>query len=118
MTEHIKLGKKGETIAVEYLIHNCYEILHRNFRSKFGEIDIISKKAGTIYFIEVKTRSNLRKGVPYEAIDYRKRLKLHTVATYFLMTNNYKNYKYTISAISIIFKNEAIYQLNFYPSIE
>lgn len=118
MKENIKLGKKGETIATEYLIHNGYEILFRNFRSKFGEIDIIARKTGTICFIEVKTRSSLIKGMPYEAINYRKQHQLHKAATYFLLVNNYSKYKCSIGVISIVLEGENQYKLEFYSNID
>lgn len=111
-------GKRGEDIANQYLINNDYHILSRNFRSKFGEIDIIAEKNGTIYFIEVKTRSNLNKGMPYEAIDYRKNHQLHKTALYFLLNNDYKKYKYSIGVISIILEDQGNYDITFYPSID
>ncbi len=44
----------GEDLATEYLKKREYEILDRNFRTKFGEIDIIAKKGRTLIFVEVK----------------------------------------------------------------
>ena len=50
------VGKTGEDIACEYLVKNGYKILHRNYREKWDEIDIIAKdKRQTIVFVEVKT---------------------------------------------------------------
>lgn len=51
----ISVGKIGENVACEYLIKNGYKILHRNYREKWDEIDIIVKdKRQTIVFVEVK----------------------------------------------------------------
>jgi putative endonuclease len=62
------LGNLGEKIAAKYL-HDCgYKILVRNFRSKFGEIDIVALDGDFLVFIEVKTRWSRKFGPPEEAI--------------------------------------------------
>lgn len=54
--DNISTGKLGEEIACGYLERNSYKILKRNIRTKFGEIDIISKSSDkTLVFVEVKT---------------------------------------------------------------
>jgi len=111
-------GREGEDITVKYLTDNNYVIIDRNFRSKFGEIDIIAEKNKKIYFIEVKTRANLNKGKPYEAITSRKRHQLHKAATYFLLTNDYKKYKNTITVVSIVLNEDDSYNLQFFESID
>lgn len=62
------LGKLGEKLAVKELKKNKYKILERNFRSPFGEIDIIAQEGDVLVFIEVKTRWSQRFGAPEEAI--------------------------------------------------
>src|SRR5882762_11939271 len=62
------IAKKGEDIAVAYLEKKDYTILERNFRKKYGEIDIIAKKNNTLVFIEVKTRTSNQFGEPIESI--------------------------------------------------
>jgi|SRR3989339_1466706 len=112
------IGKRGEEIAVDYLESHYFDVLHRNFRTKFGEIDIIAEKDNKIYFIEVKTRTNLNKGRPYESVTIRKMHQLKKAATYFLLINNFKEYKHTISVISIILETEDKHNLKFYESID
>ncbi len=112
------LGKQGEDIAFQYLTDHDFTIIDRNFRSKFGEIDIIAQKGTIIYFIEVKTRANLDKGKPYEAVTPRKIHQLRKAATYFLLQHDYKKFKHTISVISILFENQNVYQLQFFESID
>lgn len=65
-------GQAGEKIAVELLRQNGFNILETNFKSKFGEIDIIAKDGDTLVFIEVKTRSSQQFGLPEEAVGSRK----------------------------------------------
>lgn len=62
------LGSLGEELAVKQLKNNGYSILEQNFRSKFGEIDIIAQEGGDLVFIEVKTRWSKSFGPPEEAI--------------------------------------------------
>lgn len=51
-----EIGKRGEDLACEYLKVKKYQILDRNFRKKFGELDIIAKDpANILVFVEVKT---------------------------------------------------------------
>ncbi|MDO8610424.1 MAG: YraN family protein [bacterium] len=111
-------GKRGEAIAMEYLEDKGFRIIDHNVRSKFGEIDIIAEKNVKIFFVEVKTRSNLKKGKPYEAINFRKVHQLKKAATYFLLTNDYKKYKCTLSAISILFDEFGAYSLQFFENIQ
>ena len=115
MTKYNKnFGKLGEEIAAEYLLSHNFAIVHRNFRSKFGEIDIVAEKNGKLYFIEVKTRANLKKGKPYEAVNNRKIHQMKKAATYYLLENKPKNLKYTLSAFSILFTDTINYQLQFF----
>jgi putative endonuclease len=59
---HISVGKKGEDLAVEYLIKKGYAIIHRNWRVGGMEIDIICKdKKGQIIFVEVKSLKKIGK---------------------------------------------------------
>ncbi len=50
-----QIGNYGENRAVEFLIENGYQILHRNWRTRSGEIDIIAIKDNVLVFVEVKT---------------------------------------------------------------
>ncbi|KQC10542.1 MAG: hypothetical protein APR54_03065 [Candidatus Cloacimonas sp. SDB] len=51
-----KIGRKGEDIAIQFLLENSYEIVKRNYYSNQGEIDIIALDDEELVFIEVKTR--------------------------------------------------------------
>ena len=72
MAEHNELGKKGEDLAVEYLLQNDYEILNRNWIYQKAEIDIIAKKDHFLAVIEVKTRSSLDYGSPQDFVKLKK----------------------------------------------
>lgn len=56
MNDKQNLGKLGEEIVAKYLKRNGYKIVEKNYKNKFGEIDLIVKKDNMLSFIEVKTR--------------------------------------------------------------
>lgn len=75
------LGREGEEHAVEYLQALGCEIVDRNWRGAFGEIDIIAlDHKGELLFVEVKTRSSIRFGDPFEAITAEKYRRLYQLA--------------------------------------
>lgn len=77
------LGNTGETIASEYLTKEGYRVLQRNFRARYGEIDIICTKNGILVFVEVKTRAGQEFGLPEEAVTPKKLQEVvHTAEIY------------------------------------
>ena len=79
-SDTLPLGNSGEDCAVEFLKSEGCTILERNYRTPFGEIDIIAKDDDFIVFVEVKTRRSLRCGNPFEAVDIRKQRRISKVA--------------------------------------
>ena len=76
-TERVKqlnkeTGNKGEELATEYLAKKGYKILERNFRTRFGEIDIVCSDAQTLVFVEVKTKIGHDFGEPEEMVNKKK----------------------------------------------
>ena len=78
-------GKLGENAACVYLKKKRYAILARNYRKRFGEIDIIAQRKSKIVFVEVKTRSGAGYGMPSEAVDYYKQQKIIKTAQSYLL---------------------------------
>ena len=78
------LGAFGEDLAARFLESRGYKILERNFKVKWGEMDIIAQDRGTICFVEVKLRTSDHFGLPQEAVEIRKRRKLARVAQGYL----------------------------------
>lgn len=66
MANHNELGKKGEAIAVDFLLKNGYAILDRNYIYQKAEVDIIAKKEDILAIIEVKTRTSADFGDPQQ----------------------------------------------------
>lgn len=63
-----------------------YEIVARNYRCPWGEVDIIAREGRTLVFVEVRSRTTLAFGRPEESVDARKRARLRRVARHYLYT--------------------------------
>lgn len=83
----------GEGVAVEYLKQNGYAILCRNYRCRFGEIDIVALQGGDrVVFVEVKSWISLSVSESGRALGKRKRERIRTTSEYFFIDfPKYKN---------------------------
>jgi putative endonuclease len=68
MAKHNELGKKGEQLAVDFLLENGYDVVERNYRFQKAEIDIIAQKGDLLAVVEVKTRSTSDFGNPQDFV--------------------------------------------------
>lgn len=76
-----RLGALGERLAADHLVRCGFRILERNYRNRWGELDIVAFDGRTLAFCEVKTRSVSRRcGTPFEAIHQRKRGRVRKMA--------------------------------------
>ncbi|MCH2186668.1 YraN family protein [Myxococcota bacterium] len=73
---HLTLGDAGEQKATGYLRRRGYRILGRNVRAGGVELDLIVRRGRVLAFIEVKTRSSRRAGLPELAVDLEKQRRL------------------------------------------
>lgn len=88
MSENLrKKGSFYEEKAAEYLQKKGYRILERNFRCRYGEIDLIAEIHQTLVFCEVKYRSVVDARVPFEAVTTRKQQRISKTAFYYLSTH-------------------------------
>ena len=100
----INLGKQGEELAAAYLQAKGFVIVKQNYRKKVGEIDIIAQEGTTLVFVEVKTRTSLQFGQPYEAITHKKQKQLRRVAEDYLARNNKLDVIVRFDVISILMR--------------
>lgn len=77
-------GRESEDLAAAYLAGLGYDILARNFRGEHGELDIVCRKGGVIYFVEVKARRRGAMVRPAEAVTPDKKRRLASCAEYWL----------------------------------
>lgn len=77
-------GRRGERAAAAWLREKGYEILEANYRSRYGEIDLVAKDGGFLVFVEVKTRSRRAVALPREAVGPAKQARLIKTALLYL----------------------------------
>ena len=78
-------GRVGEDIAAKYLTAHGYRVIARNFKARYGELDIVAIKDKILVFVEVKTRLDSTYGTPEEAVTPRKLREIIKTSQYFKM---------------------------------
>ena len=101
LNEQQTFGLKGESLAVRHLKKQGYRIIAENYRTRFGEIDIIAEEGGVIAFIEVKSRKSRRYGSPKAAIHRKKMRTMSMVALHFLKSEGRMNDRARFDVVAI-----------------
>ncbi|MBE3595490.1 MAG: YraN family protein [Hydrogenibacillus sp.] len=78
------VGREGEALALAYLSARGFVPIARNYRTRFGEIDLIGEMDDTLVFVEVRTRRTAAFGSGRESVTARKRAKVRRLAAAFL----------------------------------
>ncbi len=102
MAEHNELGEMGEALAFNWLKKNDFEILHRNWRYSYHEIDIIATKNNLLHIVEVKARTSNIAGFPEEFVTKKKFKNLQRAAEEYLYQHpEFKNIQFDILSITL-----------------
>lgn len=88
MAEHNELGKKGEQLAIDFLIEKEYKILEKNYRFQKAEVDIIAQKDTVLAVVEVKTRSSNYFGNPQDFVNPKKIKLLISAIDHYITERN------------------------------
>lgn len=111
-------GQRGEALAAKFLQKQGFRVIERNFKTRFGELDIIAQKGDTIHFIEVKTRHGAYHGEPYEAVNYIKIQHIKRAIHYYLLQKALTDRKLSLDVVSIILThNGTIDTINHFQNI-
>lgn len=100
-TKKVKLGNSGEALAVTYLKKLGIRIIETNYRSRFGEIDIIGLDGDSVCFVEVKTRRSLTFGEGYESVFGSKEQRIMKTAMLYLADKRWADREFRFDVISI-----------------
>src|SRR5262245_44780419 len=94
-------GSAGERSAYRYLRQQGYKIVARNYRKRFGEVDLIGWDGDTLAFIEVKSRTHQERGRPEEAVHQSKQRQICRVAREYRSRNRLHDINYRFDIVSI-----------------
>lgn len=109
-----RTGAFGEAKTAEFVMARGDEIVDRNWRVREGEIDLITMTTdGTFHFIEVKTRSSLAFGHPFEAINRDKAHRMQRLALAWLATHGCLGCTYAIDAVAILIATDGSHTLEY-----
>jgi putative endonuclease len=110
-----RLGDKGEIFAIELLKRNGYRVIAKNYREKFGEIDLIALDSSsgtesepTLVFIEVKTRTSDRFGCPEESVSKWKLRRIKKAGQSFIKQNPHLPVKQRIDVVALIVEGNTV----------
>lgn len=101
-------GNLGESAAVNYLLQSGYMILDKNFRTKYGEIDIIARDKDYIAFVEVKSRKDFKLGLPCEAVNHIKRYRIARMALLYIAKMKLINDNFRFDVVEVIIDNSEV----------
>ncbi len=120
MSDSYDLGKKGESLAAEYLAAKGFRILARNFRAGKAELDIVALDQGVLVVVEVKTRNTRYFGEPEEAVTKSKQKLLVRAANAYVRYKAFKG-EVRFDVVSVILDEQGT-SINhipdaFYPTL-
>lgn len=96
------LGAAGEERAAAWYEARGYRVLHRNWRCREGELDLVVRRGRELVFVEVKTRRTDRFGIPAEAITLTKQRRLRTLASRYLADTHERAGSLRFDVVSIL----------------
>jgi ribonuclease HII len=111
------LGTSSERIAEAYLVSKGFEILDRNFRTRYGEVDLITRHDGSIVFVEVRTRRSHAAGRPEETLPPRKQQRLVATAQQYLQDRQMNQIPWRIDLVAISTTSGAP-EVGHYPAVQ
>lgn len=94
-------GRTGEDEAEKILKRKGYRILERNFRTRFGEIDIVAEDKDCLVFVEVKKRNTRAFGNPFHAVNRQKRQHLVKSALLYMKSHDAFNKRVRFDVVGI-----------------
>ena len=108
MLHNQALGHVGEYLAAKWLRSHDWNVLGQRFRNGHRDIDIIARKANTVAFVEVKTRSDLHFGDPSTAVGYYKLEQLWRSASVWIIRHGPPGVEYRIDVICVLVRGKQV----------
>jgi putative endonuclease len=99
MKHNQRIGKWGEDAAAAYLAERGYDVVARNARTPYGEIDIIARQGETTIFVEVKTLTSSKNFFPEQNVTLRKQAHMLACAEYYAAENAIDHWQIDVVAV-------------------
>ncbi len=97
----VRLGRRGEELAVAELARSGYEIVERNWRSQAGEADIVARRGDQWAFFEVRTRRGQEFGTPEESLTPAKRQRMVDTALAYLAEHGLDDVDWRVGLVAV-----------------
>lgn len=108
------IGEIGEEYAVKFLIKKKYKILERNYRKRYGEIDIIAENKNYIVFVEVKTRHKDSMASAADAVNRQKQIRIIKTASLYLAENETEKFcRFDVCEVYVNADNLKLVDINY-----
>lgn len=101
------LGRQGEQMAEQFLCARGYEIIVRNYRCTYGEVDLVARDRDTLVFVEVRTQSGSSFGGPLESVTRRKQRQIAKAALHYVVRHRVENQALRFDVIGISWDTSA-----------
>jgi putative endonuclease len=102
------LGQLGEELAVHYLQQRGYDIVERNYRCPYGEVDVVARDSSRLAFVEVRARRGTAFGSPEESVTPQKQQRLVTVAREYLQAHDIVDVDWGIDVVAVEFTSTGV----------
>jgi len=99
MSRNQRVGRWGEQAAADFLSERGYQLIARNVRTPYGEIDLIAVKDGFTVFVEVKARTSASFGPPEVAVTPRKQAHMLACAEHYAQQNEIDHWQVDVIAV-------------------
>ena len=96
------IGARGEDLAAEFLESSGMVVLERNWRSRYGELDIVAQDGAAVVFIEVKTRTGTGYGTPAEAVTPLKAERIRRLAGLWLSEQSRRWSRIRVDVVTVL----------------
>ena len=110
-------GAAGESVAAAFLIDLGYREVVRNYRCRYGEIDLIFRDGDEYVFVEVKTRYSLRYGYPEASVSRKKLQTIQACAQWYLLQHETVEVPWRIDVIALLYQQDRA-DIQHYQSID
>lgn len=101
------LGADAEEATARHLEAKGYRIRHRNFHSRYGELDLVAEDGDTVCFVEVRMRSSAAWGDPSQTVSRAKQRKVVKAALHYLFVHGLEGRMVRFDVVSVIGRGEA-----------